>query len=128
MPTISKATVTPLPSTARARSIACMRASPEVPWIADVPSVMGMSPMSQPCRGVAMGRKLNSAIEHLDPWSRAGFGAILLSEEPRDGKELGAVSPVTTAEPDRQQREKVKAGPWLRARVFLRRLNPRRRA
>lgn len=32
------------------------------------------------------------------------------------------MSPVTTAEPDRQQREKVKAGPWLRARVFLRRL------
>jgi hypothetical protein len=32
------------------------------------------------------------------------------------------VSPVTIAAPDRQQREKVKAGPWLRARVFLGRL------
>ena len=32
------------------------------------------------------------------------------------------MSPVTIAAPDRQLREKVKAGPWLRIRVFLSRL------
>ena len=32
------------------------------------------------------------------------------------------MSPVTVAAPDRQHREKVRAGPWLRARVFLGRL------
>ncbi|MGN6586645.1 MAG: hypothetical protein ACTHKT_04120 [Solirubrobacterales bacterium] len=38
-------------------------------------------------------------------------------------KELGAVSPtLITEKPNRQHREKTRAGPWLRARVFLSRL------
>lgn len=62
-------------------------------------------------------------VEHFAPWPRAARSANLAVEKIARREELGIVPPTLLEErSSRQDRERTRAGPWLRARVFLSRL------